>query len=92
MLRIVPLPDEMCRGHLFLGSMPGRFEPLDIFLQTIVTLRVAHVLCLVSDEEIARKSPDYHAAIQRNEIPVKLLECSPKIEPSAMRVPGASRV
>jgi protein-tyrosine phosphatase/predicted phosphodiesterase len=52
--------------------MPGRFEALKVFLQEITDARVGHVLCLVSDEEIARKSPEYLAAIKGNEIPARL--------------------
>ena len=53
--------------------MPGRFEPLEIFLQETKTAEVGSVICLVSDEEIARKSTDYLAAIQRDEIPATLV-------------------
>lgn len=69
MLRTVSLPKELTRGNLYLCAMPGRFEILNIFLQEIAEAGVGHVMCLVSDEEIARKSPDYLAAIQRNEMP-----------------------
>jgi len=53
--------------------MPGRFEALDVFRQEVVESGVGHVLCLVSDEEIAKKSPDYLVALQRDEFPVKFL-------------------
>ena len=52
--------------------MPGRFAPLEAFLEAIATADVTNVLCLVSDEEIAGKSPDYLAMIHRNEFPVQL--------------------
>lgn len=72
MLRTVSLPVHFTRGSLYLCSMPGRFERLDAFLQKIAEAEIGHILCLVSDQEIAKKSPDYLAAIQKNEIPVKL--------------------
>jgi len=72
MLRTVTLPKELTRGNLHLCSMPGRFEALEVFIQEIAEAGVSHILCLVSDEEIARKSPDYLAAIQRDEIPARL--------------------
>ena len=52
--------------------MPGRFEPLEVFLQEIAGAEIGHVMCLVSDEEIARKSPDYLAAIQLDQLAAKL--------------------
>lgn len=72
MLRIVSLPVHFTRGNLYLRSMPGRFESLETFFQEIKEAGIGHILCLVSDQEIAKKSPDYLAAIQREEIPVKL--------------------
>lgn len=72
MLRTVSLPKEPARGNLYLSSMPGRFEALEVFIQKITEAEVNHVVCLVSNEEIARKSPDYLAAIQRDEVPAKL--------------------
>lgn len=72
MLRTVSLPAHFTRGNLYLCSMPGRFEGLKTFFQKIAEAEIGHILCLVSDQEIAKKSPDYLAAIQQNEIPVKL--------------------
>ena len=72
MLRPVILPEETTTGHLYLCSMPGRFEPLEVFLKEIAEAGVTNVVCLVSDEEIAEKSPDYLAALQRNDIPATI--------------------
>ena len=72
MLRVVSNPEEITPGTLYLSSMPGRYEPLAVFLHEISQARVSHVVCLVSDDEIAEKSPEYLAAIQRNQIPAKL--------------------
>jgi atypical dual specificity phosphatase len=52
--------------------MPGRFEALEVFLEEIEEAEVTHIMCLVSDDEISRKSPDYLAVIQRDEIPATL--------------------
>ena len=72
MLRTVSLPDNLTRANLYLCSMPGRFEPLKLFLDSIAEAKVEHIMCLVSDEEIALKSPDYLAAIQQDELPATL--------------------
>ena len=36
MLRTVSVPDNLTLGKLYLCSMPGRFEPLEVFLQAQV--------------------------------------------------------
>jgi protein-tyrosine phosphatase len=73
MLRKVTWPEGLAnKGNLYLSSMPGRFEALEVFLREIEAAAVTHVLCLVSDKEIARKSPGYLAAIQRDDFPVAL--------------------
>lgn len=68
MLRTVDLLDHPAtgdlRGHLHLCSMPGRFESMDVFFREIEEAGVDHVLCLVSDDEISRKSPNYLVALQ----------------------------
>lgn len=53
--------------------MPGRYEPLEVFLKESAAAGVGHVLCLVSDEEIASKSPNYLAAIRQGGISMELL-------------------
>ena len=72
MFRPVPLSSFLCPGKLFLTSMPGRCEPIEQFLMEIDEHEIDHILCLVSDEEIAEKSPDYLEAIQRGTIPARL--------------------
>jgi protein-tyrosine phosphatase len=52
--------------------MPGRCEPIEQFLMEVDEHEIDHILCLVSDEEIAEKSPDYLEAIQRGTIPARL--------------------
>ncbi|MCX6878724.1 MAG: hypothetical protein NTW21_33665 [Verrucomicrobia bacterium] len=60
------------KGNLYLPSMPGRFVPLEVSLREVAAAGVTNDLCLVSDEEIARRSPGYLAAIQRGDLPFKL--------------------
>ncbi len=52
-MRRVELPGNV-EGHLFLHSMPGRYEPFEEFLTDIVCL-----VCLSLPEEIRQKSPVY---------------------------------
>lgn len=72
MLRTLPLPENFTHGNIYLSSMPGRFEPLREFVAEIQEANVAHIVCLVSDEEIGRKSPEYLMAIQSEEVPAKI--------------------
>lgn len=72
MLRPVPLPALFVPGKLYLSSMPGREEPLQEFLRDMEDSGIGHILCLVSDEEIAEKSPDYLEAIHRGAVPARL--------------------
>jgi len=73
MLRKVTWPVGLAaKGKLFLSSMPGRFELLEVFFREIKDAGVTHVVCLVSDEEIAKKSPGYLATIQGNGFPATL--------------------
>jgi protein-tyrosine phosphatase len=71
-LRPVIVPPPFTLGSLYLSSMPGRFEPLADFFDQIRAARVNHIVCLVSEEEIAKKSPSYLAAIQTGQLPALL--------------------
>lgn len=62
----------MVPGKLYLSAMPGREEPLEEFLQEAEEAGINHILCLVSDEEIAEKSPEYLEAIHHGTIPARL--------------------
>jgi protein-tyrosine phosphatase len=72
MLRTVSLPEKFTRGTIYLSSMPGRFELLRVFLDEVQESNVSHIACLVSDEEIGEKSPDYLVAMQSNEVPARI--------------------
>ena len=69
MLRLLPIPERPANGRLHLCSIPGRFGSLDAFIAAATENKVRYVVCLVSDDEIARKSPGYLAAIGQNRIP-----------------------
>jgi protein-tyrosine phosphatase len=57
-MRRVELPGTL-EGHLFLHSMPGRYEPIEEFLTEIVLKNISCVACLASPDEIRQKSPAY---------------------------------
>ena len=57
-MRRVELPENV-EGHLFLHSMPGRYEPFEEFLTDIVLKNISCVVCLSSPDEIRQKSPAY---------------------------------
>jgi protein-tyrosine phosphatase len=57
-MRRVELPETL-EGHLFLHSMPGRYEPIEEFLTDIVLKNISCVVCLASPDEIRHKSPAY---------------------------------
>jgi len=57
-MRRVELPGTL-EGHLFLHSMPGRYEPIEEFLIDIVLKNISCVVCLASPDEIRQRSPAY---------------------------------
>jgi len=64
--REIELPTAV-PGRLLLHSMPGRYESWAGFLTEARTEGVSQVACLASTEEVARKSPQYAAAIEAGE-------------------------
>lgn len=46
-------------NKLFLDAMPGRYTPLESWINEVVENRIDLVIGLTSEDEIARKSPDY---------------------------------
>ena len=60
------------RGRLYLHSMPGRYESWGNFILSATALGVTHILCLTPDEEIKKKSPDYHQVLRVADHPFKL--------------------
>ena len=55
---------KLIGGRLYLHSMPGRYESWGNFISSATALGVTHILCLTPDEEIQKKSPDYHQALR----------------------------
>ena len=68
----VSLPENLTHGKLYLCSTPRRFDPLEAIHQAISAAKIGHVLCMVSDGEIARKSPGDLEAIRQDRLPAKL--------------------
>jgi Tyrosine phosphatase family len=62
-----PQPDPA--GGIWLGAMPGRLEPWDVFLARARQHRIARVVCLTPRHEVASLSPAYHAAIGAGRLP-----------------------
>ena len=52
--------------------MPGRFESLEVFLAQCRAEAVEEIVCLVSDEEIEEKSPDYAAVLMEKRWPLAM--------------------
>ena len=66
--RKVAVPSN-ASGQLLLHSMPGRVEGLEQCWENVKTLPVHVIVCLTSDDEIAKKSPTYLAAIKTATVP-----------------------
>ncbi|HEY0825863.1 MAG TPA: tyrosine-protein phosphatase [Ramlibacter sp.] len=69
-LRPLRLP-EGTPGQVWLGSMPGRFEPWSVFHQEARRTGLGTVVCLAPRPELAELSPDYHAALSRGGLPFR---------------------
>lgn len=69
-MRPVELPADI-PGKLWLGSMPGRFEPWPQFETAAQRGGVALVVCLTPRGELAELSPDYHAAVTAGRLPFR---------------------
>ena len=77
MLRRVDLPESLSNagfGRLFLSAMPGRYSPLEESVDELNREDVKLILCLVHDEEIAKKSPRYRAALDGKQIPAEVAQ------------------
>ncbi len=64
------------QGTLYLHSMPGRYEALEQVWDVLKANQITSIICLASDEEIERKSPDYATAIADDRVPAKRI-CFP---------------
>lgn len=70
--RPLSLPADLS-GRLWLSSMPGRWDALDSFIDWCTREGIDRVVCLAPDDEIAVKSPDYHAALHGGSIPLPVM-------------------
>ena len=52
--------------NLYLGSMPGRYYSVSDWEEAMKERNIKTIVCLVSDEEIKEKSPDYLNWIKEN--------------------------
>ncbi len=64
---------DLCRGDLWLGSMPGRFERWAEFTGEARRRHVALVVCLAPVEEVAALSPPYRQAIAEGTLELRYL-------------------
>ncbi|MEO8655219.1 MAG: tyrosine-protein phosphatase [Ramlibacter sp.] len=71
-LRPVILPTAV-PGLLWLGAMPGRFEPWSAFESRAERAALGLVVCLTPRSELAELSPAYHAAVTQGDVPFRWL-------------------
>jgi protein-tyrosine phosphatase len=88
-MRAVDLPAAV-PGRLWLGAMPGRFEPWSAFEQQAQRSGLGLVVCLTPRAELAELSPDYHAAVTAGRVPFRWQQLTMRNfglpeEPSAFR-------
>jgi hypothetical protein len=69
-MRPVVLPTHVS-GQLWLGAMPGRFEPWPQFELQAHRSGLSLVVCLTPRAELAELSPDYHAAVTAGRLPFR---------------------
>ena len=69
-LRSLALPPQV-PGKLWLGSMPGRFEPWSTFQAQALRSGLERVVCLTPRAEVAELSPAYHAALAQGKLPFR---------------------
>jgi len=91
LMRRVELP-ETIRGHLFLASMPGRYEPIEKFLSDTVENKIDCVVCLASPDEIRQRSPVYATLLAGmvpwEHIPFAIANCRVSAEDALKSLPG----
>ena len=69
-LRPLPLPPGV-PGQVWLGPMPGRFEPWADFGEQARRAGLGTVVCLAPRSELAELSPEYHEALARGLLPFR---------------------
>jgi protein-tyrosine phosphatase len=71
-LRRVALPHHAV-GHLWLASMPGRFEAWGEFVAAARRAKLSLTVCLAPTDEVAALSPAYWRAISEGKLPFRWL-------------------
>ena len=61
----VLLPDQIS-GTLFLGPVPCRYETKEMFDTWLIEKNISLVVCLLSDEDIRDRSPEYWYLIRKS--------------------------
>jgi len=59
------------QGILYLHSMPGRYEALEQVWKAMEANQITAIICLASEKETEKKSPDYAIAITECQIPAE---------------------
>lgn len=72
-LRSVVLPPDV-PGRLWLGAMPGRFDPWPVFEAQASQHGLALVACLTPRTELEELSPQYLAAVATGRVPFRWME------------------
>ena len=62
----------IAEGRLLLHSMPGRYDSLADAWNEAERTGIRVLVCLAPQDEIEKKSPEYAAAIEADEVPVGL--------------------
>lgn len=71
-IRPLPLPQGV-PGHLWLSSMPGRFESWTSFEAQAQRTGLTLVVCLTPRAELRELSPAYHTAVASGSVPFRWL-------------------
>jgi len=72
MFRPVDLPAAV-PGRLLLHSLPGRYEAIESVWHHVRNEAVHAIVCLVEQDELREKSPDYARALDAGTVPCSVL-------------------
>jgi protein-tyrosine phosphatase len=65
--------DDLVVGKLLVSHLPGSRESFSDALNAINQKEIDSVYCLISDEELKSKSPDYYTAVSEGRFPLELI-------------------
>lgn len=69
-LRSLRLPEQVT-GQVWLGPMPGRFEPWHAFQAEATRVGLGTVVCLAPQGEVSELAPEYYAAVRQGALPFR---------------------